>query len=163
MKHLFFILLAGYMFLANLPSASAQKSSDLLLPVPVRNAGSDAAAIRATSEFWKTFGESRNEVWYRLPGGFLAEFKEKVVQVRAVYDKKGNWVYSIRQYTEKELPEEILDQVKSKFYRDTIGVVKELIQPQNTVYLIHIENGARWKTVRVADGEMEVVQDFRKK
>ncbi|HTI07430.1 MAG TPA: hypothetical protein VL832_02705 [Puia sp.] len=161
MKHLIFILLAGYMFLTNLPSASAQKTSDLLLPV--RNAGSDAAAVRATSEFWKTFGDSRNEVWYRLPGGFLAEFNEKVVQVRAVYDKKGNWVYSIRQYTEKELPEEVRDQVRSRYYKDTIGVVKELIQPQNTVYLIHIENEARWKTVRVADGEMEVVQDFRKR
>ena len=142
-------------------SGYAQKTSDLLLPV--RNAGSDAAAVKATSEFWKTFGDSKGEKWYKVPGGFLAEFSEKAVQVRAVYDKKGNWVYTIRQYTEKELPDEILGLVKSRYYRDTIGVIKELIQPQNTVYLIHIENGARWKTVRVADGEMEVVQDFRQR
>ena len=140
----------------------AQKTDNMLLPVPMRNAGSDAAAIKAVGQFWKTFGDSRNELWYKLPGGYLAEFSEKVVQVRAVYDKKGNWVYSIRQYTEKELPEEIRDQLRSRYYKDTIGVVKEVNQPQNTVYLIHIENGARWKTVRVADGEMEVVQDFKK-
>jgi hypothetical protein len=159
MKHLFSILLAGCISITIIHSGHAQTGGGILLPI--RNAGADGAAIKATGHFWNTFGESKNEKWYPLPDGFLAEFTERSVQVKVVYDKKGNWVYTIRQYTEKELPGEIRAQVRQTYYDDTIGVVKEVIQPQYTVYLIHIENGVRWKTIRVRDGEMEVVQEFR--
>lgn len=97
-----------------------------------------------------------------MPNGFLAEFVENNVEVRVVYNKKGGWVYTIRQYTEKELPVEIRKLVKQTYYDETIGLVKEVIQDGYTVYVIHIENEARWKTIRVRDGEMEVVQDFKK-
>jgi hypothetical protein len=160
MKKIFSILLAGCISTTAIHSGYAQKTGDVLLPM--RNAGSDAAAIKATNQFWNTFGETKGEKWYPLPNGFLAEFAERNVQVRVVYDKKGDWVYTIRQYTEKELPCDVRAQVKQTYYDDTIGVVKEVIQPQYTVYLIHIENGVRWKTIRVRDGEMEVVQDFKK-
>ena len=158
MKHLFSILLAGCISL--IQSGYAQSSGEALLPI--HHAGTDGPAVNATAQFWEMFGESRDEKWYPLPNGFLAEFVEKNVQVRAFYDKKGNWVYTIRQYTEKELPSEVRAQVKQTYYDDMIGVVKEVIQAGYTVYLIHIENEARWKTIRIRDGEMDVVQDFKK-
>src|SRR5258708_1141007 len=160
MKKIFRILLAGCIFITSINSSYAKKGGDVRLTL--HNAGWDAAAIKATGQFWNTFGESRGEKWYPLTNGFLAEFAEKNVQVKVVYSKKGNWVYTLRQYSESELPAEVREQVKSRYYDDTITWVKEVIQPQNTVYLIHIENGARWKTVRVCDGEMDVMQDFKK-
>ena len=160
MSQLISILLAGCTIITSIHSSYAQKSGDVLFPV--HNAGSYAAAVKATGHFWKTYGENRGENWYPVTNGFLAEFSEKEVQVKVIYSQKGNWVYTLRQYSEKELPEDIRGQVKSRYYDDTITWVKEFIQPQNTVYLIHIENDSRWKTIRVSDGEMEVVQDFRK-
>lgn len=160
MRQLFSILLAGCLSLASSHLSYAQKNGDVLLPI--RNAGSDAAAVKATAQFWKTFGESRGEKWYPLSNGFLAEFTENNIQVKVVYGQTGNWVYTLRQYTAKELPADIRAQVKSWYYDDTITWVKEVIQPQSTVYLIHIENETRWKTIRVCEGEMEVVQDFKK-
>jgi hypothetical protein len=160
MKHLLLILLAGSLFTATTYCGYAQKNGDVLLPV--RNAGSDAAAIKATSLFWKVYGESKGEKWYNLPKGYMAEFTEKSVGVKVIYNQRGDWVYTLRQYTEKELPMDIRAQVRSLYYDDTIGVIKEVIQLQYTVYLIHIENGTRWKTIRFRDGEMDVVEDFKK-
>ncbi len=159
MKHLFSFLLAGCISILVQPGY-AQSSEEILLPM--YHAGTDAGAVKATAQFWKTFGESKNEKWFPMPNGFLAEFVENNVEVRVVYNKKGGWVYTIRQYTEKELPVEIRKLVKQTYYDETIGLVKEVIQDGYTVYVIHIENEARWKTIRVRDGEMEVVQDFKK-
>lgn len=160
MKQLFSVLLAVGMCFTGYRGYT-QASGNILLPV--RHAGSDAAAVRATGHFWNTFGESRDEKWYVLPKGLVAQFVDKDVQVKVVYGKKGDWVYTMRQYTEKDLPKEVRGQVKSRYYDDTIGVIKEVIQPQGTVYLIHIENDTRWKTIRVSEGELEVVQDFKKR
>jgi len=160
MSPLFSILLAGCISITSIHNCDAQKSGDVLLPL--RNAGSDAAAVKATGHFWKTFGENRGEKWYPVTNGFLAEFSEKEVQIKVIYSQKGNWVYTLREYTEKELPKDIRAQVRSRYYDDTITWVKEVIQLQSIVYLIHIENDTRWKTIRISDGEMEVIQDFRK-
>src|SRR5258708_39008512 len=146
MKKMLRIVFEGCIFITSIHSSCAKKRGDVLLPL--HNAGSDAAAIKATGQFWNTFGESRGEKWYPLTNGFLAEFAEKNVQVKVVYSKKGNWVYTLRQYSESELPAEVREQVKSRYYDDTITWVKEVIQPQNTVYLIHIENVARYKQLR---------------
>jgi hypothetical protein len=160
MRQLFSILLAGCLSLASIHLCYAQKSGDVLLPL--RNAGSDAAAVKATGQFWNTFGESRGEKWYPMTNGFLAEFTEKKVRVKVVYSQRGNWLYTLREYTAKELPEEVRAQVKSRYYDDTITWVKEVDQSQSTVYLIHMENETRWKTVQVCDGEMKVTEDFKK-
>jgi hypothetical protein len=160
MKKLFSILLAGTISITAIHTGHAQSDGGALLPI--RNAGGNAAAIKATSQFWDSYGESKHENWYPLPDGFLAEFTEGNVLTKAVYSKNGNWVYTIRQYTEKELPVDVRALVKQTYYDDTIGVVKEVIQPGYTTYLIHIEDNVRWKTIRVRDDEMEVVQDFRK-
>ena len=80
MKKIFSVLLAGFISMITIWSGYAQKSGDVLLPV--RYAGSEAAATRATGQFWKAFGESKAEKWYGLRNGFLAEFSEKTVQVK---------------------------------------------------------------------------------
>jgi len=160
MKKLLSMLLAVSVSITAIHTGYSQSDGGALLPI--RNAGGNAAAIKATSHFWDNYGESRQENWYPLTDGFLAEFTEGNVLTKVVYRKNGNWVYTIRQYTEKELPGDVRALVKQAYYDDTIGIVKEVIQAGNTTYLIHIDNGPRWKTIRVRDDEMEVVQDFRK-
>ena len=42
----------------------------------VTTLGADRTGVRAIREFWRLYGEGKNERWYKLPGGYLAEFEE---------------------------------------------------------------------------------------
>src|SRR5438309_9686049 len=101
--------------------SQAQMSRELL--VSTQNLGSDRAAVKAAREFWKKYGEGKNESWYKLEAGFLAEFSETSIKYKSVFDRKGNWLYSIKEYSEKELPKEVRDLVKGAYYDYTIGWV----------------------------------------
>jgi hypothetical protein len=118
---------------------------------------------KTVRNFWQLFGDSKNENWFHLENGSLAEFENKGIHYRAFFDRKGNWIYTVKQYTEKELPKDVRAEVRSTYYDYVIGHVMEVNQAQLVVYLIHIENEHERKTIRVAaDGEMEVAEEFVK-
>ena len=71
-------------------------------------------------------------------------------------------MYSIREYTEKELPREVWRLVKSTYYDYNIGFVKEVNQPLVLAYIVHIENEEGWKELVVRDGEIAVSKAFEK-
>jgi len=120
----------------------------------------ERAGVKAAREFWKMMGEGKNENWYKLPGGYLAEFNEGSIQNKVVFDKWGNWLYTMREYSEKELPKEVRTLVKRTYYDFSIGWVKEVSQLQSVVYVVHIDNAPEWKDLLVRDGEIEVQKSF---
>jgi len=122
----------------------------------LRGLSPDRGSVRATREFWKKHGEGKDEKWYKFPKGYLAEFMDGDIGTKVVYDIKGNWCYTLRQYTEKELPKEVRALVKSTYYDFSIGWVKEVSQFQSLVYIVHIDNAPEWKDLIVRDGELEV-------
>ena len=157
------LLVAAIFSLASFSTGHAQSAMSVSLE-HISPDGSGARAARPVRNFWHMFGESMNEKWYAIPrdGGFLAEFREKGIAYKVFYDKKGNWVYTLKEYTEKELPADVRAMVKSVYFDYPIAWVKEVNQSQDVVYLVNISNDQEWKTLRVSDGEMEVVEDFRK-
>ncbi len=108
-------------------NAPAQTSDKIYL-LNIRTMGSDKAAVRATRDFWKRAGQKTNEEWYKLPDGFLAEYTDNGIRNRVVYDKKGYWQFSMQEYHEKQLPEDVREFVKSQYYDYAIGWVKEVKQ-----------------------------------
>jgi hypothetical protein len=167
MKKTILILIAGALAVgcANVRHGQTTEQAG----VEIRNVGSDApltgpdaAVAKSARNFLRMYGDLQNEKWYSLPGGSLAKFEGEGIGYRVVFDKKGNWVYTLKQYTEKELPVRVRAMVKSVYYYYPIAWVKEFNQSQSVVYLIHIENDREWKTIRVADGEMEVAEEFSK-
>ena len=118
---------------------------------------------KTVRNFWRLFGDSKNENWFHLENGYLAEFAENGKHYRAFFDRKGDWIYTVKQYSEKELPKDVRAEVRSTYYDYAIGHVTEVNQAQLVVYLVHIEDAQEWKTIRVAaDGEMEAVEEFVK-
>ena len=128
----------------------------------IKSLGSDRSAVKAAREFWKRHGDGKDEKWYKFPGGYLAEFADGDIGTKVVFDKRGNWLYTIRQYTEKQLPKEVRALVKSTYYDFTIGWVKEVTQFQALVYVVHIDNSPEWKDLIVRDGEIEVSHEMLK-
>lgn len=153
------IPVATFFSVASVYSGNAQPIRNVM--ADFRPAAADSRMIKAERNFWQMFGEAKHETWYYLPEGALAEFKDNGMSYRVSYSKKGEWVYTLKQYTEKELPVAVRAQVKGVYYDYQIGWVKEVNQSDMVVYLIHIENGQESKTIRVADGEMEVAEVFQ--
>ena len=48
-------------------------------------------------------------------------------------------------------------------YEGTINSVSEIYTGSKTVYLVRITNGNVFKTVRIYDGDMEVIEELVKK
>jgi hypothetical protein len=162
MKKTILILAAGLLAMGCASTQHVQTTDNNfseLARVPATGAGS----ARSVRNFWKMFGESKNEKWYSKPDLSLAEFEDQGISYRVVFDKRGNWLYTLKQYTEKELPEEVQVQVKRGYPDYSMGWVKEVNEAQRIVYLIHIENDREWKTIQAEDGGMEAIQEYTKK
>lgn len=124
---------------------------------------SDNAAVRATRDLWKRVGEQKDEAWYKLPKGYLAVYTEDDRQNRYVYDKKGNWLYALLTYQEKDLPKDVRGLVKGTYYDYSITWAKEIRQGDETVYVVHVESNNEWKDVSIRDGEMQTLKTICKK
>jgi len=151
------IILTCLFLLARIP-AHAQVTGNTSLHIhSLRN---DKGGVKAAREFMKVAGENREERWYMLPGGYLAEFEEGTIHNKLVFDRAGNWIYTMREYSEKELPKEVRRLVKSTYYDFSIGWVKEVSQLRSTAYVVHIDNAPEWKDLIVMNGEIEVQRSY---
>src|SRR3954449_3507220 len=61
---------------------------------------------RAVKDFQKSFKEITNEQWSKVADGYIARFTDDSVKTRVAYNRKGNWQYTMHDYSEKELPGE---------------------------------------------------------
>src|ERR1700720_4575357 len=95
-----------------------------------------------------------------IAGGYFGSTDGGKVATRDFFDKKGNRMFTIAYYGEKGLPAAVRSQVKSVYYDYTIQTVEEVRLPEKKVYLIDLRDPTSLKTVRVADGEMEVISDL---
>jgi hypothetical protein len=82
----------------------------------------------------------------------------------SVYDKKGRLLYSVKRYDETQLPKDVRSLVKSEYYDYSIVGVEEVIVPSNPngIYFVHVQNENKLKTVKVYNGETELVNEFKK-
>lgn len=123
----------------------------------------DAADVntRALKDFNKSFKNISGEQWYKVTDGFIASFKESQIETKVAYDQKGKWHCTVRTFDENQLPSDVRDLVKSKYYDYKILICYE-IRHDNTVYILKIEDATTLKTLRVADGEIEIISDNSK-
>lgn len=153
---LLFFVAGSYRTFAQAPA------SDKMYLLNVHAIGADRAAVRATRDFWQQAGDQKQEQWYKLPQGYLAEYTEGRIKAQYRYDVKGNWLFCILTYTQKEMPEAVRRLVRSTYYDYTIGWVKEVHEADVTSYVVHVEDPASWKDLVVRDGEITVWHDFNK-
>lgn len=117
---------------------------------------------KAMRDFKKTFKAVSNEKWYSIKDGFLAEFSLNTSKNRVVYDNKGNWKFTVSYYDEKSLPAEIRAIVRPVYYDYTIARVEEVHAEGKIIYVVHVQNESSLKTLRVCEGEMDLIEDLPK-
>jgi hypothetical protein len=90
----------------------------------------------------------------------MVRFFDNDVQTKIFYNRNGNQAAMIRYYTEDKLPNEVRHPVKATYYDFNIFMVIEVTVGKQTAYLVKIEDKTHTKTIRVMNGEMDVIEEF---
>jgi len=95
-------------------------------------------------------------------GTMVAKFAMSGKVARVLYDAKGNWVYTIINCTENDLPENVKQLVYASYKGFTITLVQELSQGTITCYKIFLEDCRNLKEIFVYNDEITVDKEFVK-
>jgi hypothetical protein len=117
---------------------------------------------RALKNFKKYFADASADVWVKTPNGYVVRFTSNGISNTAFLSNHGNCQSCIRYFTEKELPGDIRQQVKSTYYDFVIISAREVTYNAQTAYLVTIEDQTSWKVIRIVDGEMDVFEEHLK-
>lgn len=120
--------------------------------------------VRAMRDFLKRDEAATNADWNVVETGYVVKYTGKNnSKCRTVYNSRGEFVYTIRQYYENVMPRDVRGIVKSQYYDYTITVIEEIEQRMKPlVYVVHLEDSTTLKNVRVCDREMEVLEEYIK-
>ena len=116
---------------------------------------------KADMHFRRSFNVS-SETWGEKADGYRAKFTHHKVRYMVDYDKKGNWVSTIKSYDGTLLSPAIAKSVISAFPGFMIVHVIQVEMGNNRVHLVKIEDCHSLRTVRVSGGEMDVIESYRK-
>jgi hypothetical protein len=113
--------------------------------------------------FKQTFPDAEQVKWMEQEDKYTVNFKEKGIITKIEYDKEGNFLSSLRYYTEKNLPVNILCRLQKKYADKKVFGVTEMATETAVEYFIKLEDDNSWITVKSSvDGNMQVVEKYKK-
>ncbi len=116
--------------------------------------------IKAVRNFIRLFENVTNKKWYTVSDGYFASFTKDEVETKVAFDAKGNWHCTLTTYNENQMPHDIRDMVKSRYYDFNIMVAYEIRHERGIVYIIKISDATKIKTLRIIDDEIEVTGNY---
>jgi len=124
---------------------------------------SSKVSQKAVKDLAKSFKNVSGENWFEVKDGFVAMFDAEDIQYQVSYDKKGNWLFTIRSYRESKLPEDIRHMVKSTYYDYSINLVQDVEKADTPIaYIIQLIGKTELIKLKIFDGEMQVLQTLNK-
>lgn len=137
----------------------------LLLSVSAGAFAFDGLVIseKVLQTFKNTFPNAQDVKWLETGEKYTVNFKENGVLTKIDYDMDGNFISSLRYYSESNLPVNILRKVQKKYADKKIFGVTEMTSDSNVDYYIKMEDNTNWITVKSnANGSMQVVEKYKK-
>lgn len=164
MKKLHFLIVIMFTaFLSSVFTLSAQSSVDFGYTKPSLSGKRIIAPnFQADKHFRNYFKRAINETWVEKEDGYRVRFYENDIRFMIDYNKKGEWISTIKSYDETLLSKEIANAVMTQFLGYSIVHVIEIHTKKVNLHLVKIENKYLLKTVRVINGEMDVLEEYRK-
>jgi len=93
--------------------------------------------------FKDMFPNAQHVKWNQDKNGYLVSFTQSGTPVKIVYNNKGEFIQSLRYYSEKDLPTNILLAVKNKYQGKAIYGVTERTTSNEVTYHIVLSNGSQ--------------------
>ncbi|HVS98058.1 MAG TPA: hypothetical protein VHE54_16295 [Puia sp.] len=113
--------------------------------------------------FKQTFPDAREVKWVEQADKYTVNFKQGDILTKVEYDRDGNFLNSLRYYSEKNLPVNILCRLQRKYADKTVFGVTEMTSDSSVEYYIKMEDDKYWVTVRSdTEGNMRVTEKYRK-
>jgi len=101
--------------------------------------------------------------WLESADRYTVNFKENGILTKIDYDKDGNFISSLRYYSEKNLPINILCRLQKKYADKKVFGVTEMTSEGGVEYYIKLEDDENWTTVKSnAEGSLQVVEKYKK-
>lgn len=100
--------------------------------------------------FQATFTSPQDVKWTEHENYFYVSFIQSGIRSRVKYDVDGNFVSSLRYYTEQHLPLNVICELKKKYADKKVYGVTEVTSNEEVVYHIKLEDAKRWYTVKVS-------------
>ena len=172
-KNLIALVIVSVATLAGTSRANAQmvsNSSSLeyqknIIETKDRLSETEAISSRALRNFANTHKNVKQESWTKNKNGFFVTAISEGIRTTVFYDRKGDWVGSIKYYSQEKMPREIRHIVKSTYYDYNIISIQEVETIDShgvPTYIVTVDNKTNIQLIRVSAGEMEVWKQFTK-
>lgn len=118
---------------------------------------------KAIKDFQLRFQKVDNAMWFSDQNGFVSYFIKNGYGNRVFYDRKGHWQFSLILYSEDQLPVDLREAMKARYFDLSITLIEEVQTNNGMVYIVHLEDKSNIKILRLSsDAEMEILQEFTK-
>ena len=121
----------------------------------------DSSSLRihpkAIREFRKYYSNATGTQWTAIGNeGFVCRFLQADNANRAYYNKIGNWICTVSDLSEKNMPQDLRQLVRTMYIDYSILFVQEIILPEGyePIYKIQIQNEKKFVVLKVIDGEI---------
>jgi hypothetical protein len=113
--------------------------------------------------FHETFTKAEDVVWHEFDNYYQVNFWQGDINLRVKYDAEGNVIGTIRYYYEKQLPPNILANLKKRYADMSVFGVTEVTNENTIRYVITLEDKTHWYTVESdAFGNLKRTDKFKK-
>ena len=124
----------------------------------------NAKALKDFKKHYKTDVEKWEEGVECITSTYLSDDCRHVIY----YDKKGNWIASIKMYEEDQMPKDIRGLVIAKYYDYKIVAAEEVETMQTSVrdakptYIVTIKGESDIKLIRIYDYNLDVYKQYKR-
>lgn len=113
--------------------------------------------------FNETFKNPQDVIWKEYDNIYEVYFRQGDITNRVQYDNDGNIVQYLRNYSEAQLPFQILSGLKKKYSSRSIFGVTEFFSGADLTYYIIMEDDKHWYTIKSDNfGSLEQTEKLNK-
>lgn len=120
------------------------------------------ANFRAAEYFKREFKDVTDVKWSLVEEGIVATFEKEGSHSLVVYDKRGNWIHTVKYCDESKIPNDIRHLITAGYPDFKITGMNEIREGNITFYVVNIESETRYKEISVCNGNAEEYKVFNK-
>lgn len=153
-------LLSGLILAIGVSSACAQVQ---LKEVTISGGATRVEVSKKVSDsFASLFKGAETPQWFQSDKDYMVDFILNNQLNKAEFTKKGDLVFHMAFGNEKQMPTDIRTIVKSKYFDFTISSTVKVDFEENSAWIVNIEDANQFFVLRVVDGVMDVLSNFKK-
>jgi hypothetical protein len=113
--------------------------------------------------FYSQYGEITAASWFRSANGYVVSFKQGDISHTVYYRLNGVLDAKLISYSGDRLPSAVRDIVRSGYFAYSITHVTEVHKNSATAFYVKLEDASTIKTLKIVDGESELVENLQKR